>query len=162
MKNTILAAIFMGSASLALTGCGDNGEDAASVEESADVVAGIEISEASLMLPPVAGNPAAIYFTLKNNSERNIAFRSAEVANAGRAEIHDMMEWSGEMVMGESPPIMVEVGGEVVFEPGGRHIMAFDLPAEFGPGDTTKVTLIAAGNRRHSFEVTAKAAGDDR
>ena len=162
MRNGILAAALLGCMTLALQACGENPEPAESAKSSAEAIKGIEISDARLMLAPVAGNPAAIYFTLKNNGDSNIAFRSAEVDKAARAEIHDMMEMSGNMEMGEAPPVMVESAGEIAFEPGGKHIMVFDLPADFGPGDSAKVTLIAAGNHRHSFEVTARAAGDDR
>lgn len=160
MKQSIYAAIMLAGASIGLSACGEEPADTAAAD--ADTIAGIEVTDARLMLPPVAGNPAAIYFELTNNGDRNIAFRSAEVEQAGRAEVHDMMEWSGEMVMGEAPPIMVETGAKVSFAPGGKHVMAFDLAEGFGEGDTTKVTLIAAGGKRHSFEATAQAAGDDR
>jgi hypothetical protein len=143
MKKPIYAAILLAGASLGLAACGGGTDETAEVA-SADTI------------------EAAIYFELANNGDRNIAFRNAEVEKAGRAEVHDMMEWSGEMVMGEAPPIMVESGGSVSFAPGGKHVMAFDLAEGFGEGDTTKVTLIAAGNKRHTFEVTAQAAGDDR
>ena len=162
MKNAILAAMLAGGASFALAGCGETAEAPAAVEESSDLIEGIEVSDARLLLPPVTGNPAAIYLKIANNGDQNIAFRSAEVEIAGRAEIHDSMEMDGTMVMGQAPPVMIETGGEATFEPGGLHVMVFDLAEDFGVGDTTKVTLIAAGNRRHTFEVTAMAAGDDR
>ena len=161
MKKPFYAAILLAGASLGLASCGGQQEETAPAEQS-DAIEGIEVTDARLVLPPVAGNPAAIYFTLKNNGDRNIAFRNAEVEKAGKAEIHDMMEWDSEMVMGEAPPVMVETGSTVIFEPGGKHVMAFDLEEGFGEGDTTTITLIAAGSRRHSFEATAQAAGDDR
>ena len=161
MNKPICAAILLAGATLGLAACG-GGNDEAAAAADADTIPGIEITNARLMLPPVEGNPAAIYFDLANNGERNIAFRNAEVEKAGRAEIHDMMEYNFEMTMGEAPPVMVETGGTVAFEPGGKHVMAFELVEGFKEGDTTKVTLIAAGNKRHSFEATAQAAGDDR
>ena len=161
MKKPIYAAIMLAGTSLGLAACGGEAEEPVEVAAE-DTIEGVEISDARLMLPPVAGNPAAVYFELANNSDRNLAFRGAEVEQAARAEVHDMMEWDGEMVMGEAPPVMVESGGSVSFAPGGKHVMAFDLAEGFAEGDTTKVTLIAAGGRRHSFEATAQAAGDDR
>ena len=161
MNKPICAAILLAGTTLGLAACGAASDDAAAAAD-ADTIPGIEVTNARLMLPPVEGNPAAIYFDLANNGERNIAFRNAEVEKAGRAEIHDMMEYNFEMTMGEAPPIMVETGSMVAFEPGGKHVMAFELAEGFKEGDTTKVTLIAAGNKRHSFEATAQAAGDDR
>lgn len=161
MNKPIFAAILLAGTVLGLSACDDGaGDDAQATQE--DVIEGIEVTNARLMLPPVAGNPAAIYFELANNGERNVAFRNAEVEQAGRAEVHDMMEWDFEMVMGEAPPVMVQTGETVSFEPGGKHVMAFDLAEGFGEGDTAKVTLIAAGGGRHSFEATAQAAGDER
>ncbi len=162
MNKLIYAAILLAGTSFGIAACSDSTNENTEVDAGAETIDGIEISDARLMLPPVAGNPAAIYFDVTNNGERNIAFRSAEVEQAGRAEVHDMMEYDFEMVMGEAPPIMVETGSTVAFEPGGKHIMAFELAEGFGEGDSTEVTLIAAGNRRHTFEAAAQAAGDDR
>lgn len=161
MKKPFYAAFLLAGAALGLASCGGQQEETAPVSD-AEIIEGIEVSEARLILPAVAGNPAAVYFKLENKGDRNIAFRSAEVGNAARAEVHDMMQWDGEMVMGEAPPVMVERGGSVSFEPGGKHIMAFELEEGFSEGDTTKVTLIAAGSRRHSFDAVAQTAGEDR
>lgn len=161
MTKSIYAALLLAGTSLGLASCGNETEEpAAIVDENA--IAGVEVTNARLVLPPVAGNPAAIYFHLANNGDRNLAFRNAEVADAGRAEIHDTIMEDGKMVMGEAPPILVESGGTVSFEPGGKHIMVFELAENIAEGATTEVTLIAAGNRRHTFEATVRSAGDDR
>ena len=162
MNKPLYAALLLAGSSLGLAACGETTDEPAPAEAGAETIDGLEITDAKLVLPPVSGNPAAIYFELANNGDRNLAFRSAEVEKAARAELHDSMEYSGQMVMGEAPPIMVEAGGKASFEAGGKHIMAFDLAEGFGAGDTTKVTLIVAGGKRHTFEATAQAAGDDR
>lgn len=162
MNKTICAAILLAGTSLNVAACNDAAEENVATDTGTAAIDGIEVTNARLMLPPVAGNPAAIYFDVANTGDRNIAFRSAEVEKAGRAEVHDMMEYDFEMVMGEAPPIMVGSSGSVAFEPGGKHVMAFELDEDFVEGDTTEVTLIAAGNKRHTFEATAQAAGDDR
>ncbi|MBX7526791.1 copper chaperone PCu(A)C [Qipengyuania vesicularis] len=162
MKKPIYAALLLAGASLGLAACGGGSADEPAAEAGAETIEGLEISDARLVLPPVAGNPAAIYFELANNSDRNLAFRSAEVEKAARAEVHDSMEYDGQMVMGEAPPILVEAGGKETFAPGGKHVMAFELAEGFAAGDTTKVTLIVAGGKRHTFEASARAAGDDR
>lgn len=161
MSKPLYAAILLAGSALGLAACGGSTEEPVAGAD-ANMIVGVEVSNARLVLPPVAGNPAAIYLDLANNSDRNLAFRSAEVARAKSAEVHDMMEYNFEMTMGEAPPIMVGQGGTVSFAPGGKHIMAFDLDPAMKAGDKTEVTLIAAGGKRHSFEATAQAAGDDR
>ena len=161
MNTPLYAAILLAGSVLGLSACGGSA-DAPAAEAGANAIAGVEVANARLVLPPVSGNPAAIYLDLSNNSDRNLAFRSAEVSKAKSAEIHDTIEQNGEMVMGPPPPVMVEKGGTAKFEPGARHIMVFELDPTVKAGDKLEVTLIAAGGKRHSFEATAQAAGDDR
>ncbi|MBX7540694.1 copper chaperone PCu(A)C [Qipengyuania sphaerica] len=160
-KSGFFAACMLAPALLAVSACGDN---APAEEASADAagIAGIEIANARMVLPPVSGNPAAIYFDLDNKGDRNIAFRSAEVEGAESAVIHGSMMQGDQMVMSEAPPVMVERGGSTKFEPGGLHVMVFGLGGSLAEGGTANVTLIAAGNRRHTFEAKIQSAGDDR
>ena len=99
MRKPIYAAFLLAGSAVALAACSETATDETPVESGAETIEGIEITNARLMLPPVAGNPAAIYFEVANSGDRNIAFRNAEVAKAGRAEVHDMMEYDFEMVM---------------------------------------------------------------
>lgn len=161
MNKPFYAAILLAGSTLGLAACGGGAEQPAP-EAAANTIAGVEVTNARLVLPPVTGNPAAIYLDLANNSDRNIAFRSADVAKAKGAEIHDTIEQNGKMFMGPPPPVMVEKGGTAAFEPGARHIMVFELDPAVKAGDKLEVTLIAAGGKRHSFEATAQGAGDDR
>lgn len=161
MFKAIHAAFLLGTTGLVLTACSD-GAEAPAEEIAPEGIAGLEISNARMMLPPVSGNPAAIYFDLAYDGERNIAIRNADVAGAGSAQLHDMMEYDFEMTMGEMPPLMLQPGDSVSFEPGGKHVMAFDLDPSLAAGGTTEVTLIVAGGDKQSFEVPIRAAGDER
>lgn len=154
MKSIYLACA-LGLGAVTLAGC-----DQKPAEEEV-AAAPLTASEGKLFLPAVSGNPGAVYFKLENPGDRAISVRKAEVEGAGSAELHDYMEYD-DTEMGSIGVVTVQPGETVSFEPGGKHVMAFDLEEGFGAGDTTKVTLIAAGSRRHSFEATAQAAGDDR
>ena len=123
---------------------------------------GLAVTDARLVLPAVSGNPGAVYFNLANEGERNVAVRSASVEGASNAQMHDTMEWSGEMTMGEMGPMTVEAGDTVAFEPGGMHVMAFDLDPSLEPGGTTAMTLTVAGGKTVTADVQIVAAGDDR
>lgn len=161
MMKPVYAALLLAGTGLVVTACSD-GAGTQSEDATPEGIAGLEITNARMMLPPVAGNPAALYFDIAYDGERNIAIRKADVAGADRAELHDMMEYDFEMVMGEMPPVMMQPGDRVRFEPGGKHVMAFDLSPDLVAGGTTEVTLTVAGGDKHSFEVPIQAAGDDR
>ena len=88
-------------------------------------------------LPPVKGNPGAVYFDIANAGPADVAFRTADVAGAQGAMIHAMDAG----VMGDVVQQPVKSGETVKFEPGGRHIMAMGLPDTLKPGDSTEVTL---------------------
>jgi len=149
-------------ASLALAACGD--EAAAPETEAAPEgkVAGLEISDARLVLPPVSGNPAAVYFDIAYDGERGISISGAEVEGAQSAAVHDMMEYNFEMTMAEAGPIALTSGSELSFEPGALHVMAFDLEEGLEPGDTAEVTLKISGGARHKFDAEVRAAGEER
>ncbi|MDP4539239.1 copper chaperone PCu(A)C [Qipengyuania sp. DY56-A-20] len=160
MLKPVYAALLLAGTGLGLAACSDSAETPSEI--APEGIAGLEITNARMMLPPVAGNPAAVYFDIAYDGERNLALRSADVAGAERAVMHDMMEYDFEMTMGEMPPLMLQPGDRVSFEPGGKHVMAFDLLPELAAGGTTEVTLIAAGGDKHSFAVPIQAAGEER
>lgn len=161
MRKAILAPMLLAMATMGLTSCG-GAEEAPEAPAAADTIAGVEVSDARFVLPPVSGNPGAVYFNLANNGERSVTIRNAKVAGAERAEIHETIMQGEEMVMGEGHPFTIQPGGSAELAPGGRHVMVFGLGSEIAEGSTAEVTLIAAGGKRHTFEVPVQAAGDDR
>lgn len=145
--------------SLSLAACSQSDEGAKAVDENPT---GLTVSNARLLLPPVAGNPAAVYFDLKNEGTRAVAVRRADIADAKSASMHDMMEYNREMTMAEMSPTMIRQGETLKFEPGGKHVMAFDLSPELKAGGKTEMTLTIAGGDKVSVEVPVQAAGAER
>lgn len=155
-----MKAVFAAAAlSLALSACSQSDEAATPADEN---LTGLVVSNARLMLPPVAGNPAAIYFDLKNEGTRAVAVRRADVAGAKSASMHDMMEYNHEMTMADMGPTTVKQGETLKFEPGGKHVMVFDLSPELKAGGKTEMTLTIAGGDKVSVEVPIQAAGTER
>ena len=159
MMKPVFAAMMLAGTSLALAACGGAETEAPAATDDA---AGLEIANARMVLPAVAGNPAAIYFDLKNNGERGVAVRKAEVAGAGKTEVHGTMEWDGKMEMSETGPQAVQPGETLKFEPGGLHVMVFDLSPDLVAGSETAMTLTVAGGKAATFNVPIQEAGDDR
>ncbi len=146
-------------ASVALVACSSEPE---APVEVAGVVDGIEVTNARLVLPPVAGNPAAVYFDVVFNGDGGVSISGAEVAGAKSATVHDMMEYDFEMTMAEAGPIALPAGESRSFQPGGLHIMAFDLDEAIKAGDTAEVTLRISGGKTHKFNAEVRAAGEER
>ena len=157
LNSTAFVAVL--AASMVLAACS---EEPAAPPPVEGVVPGIEVTNARLILPPVAGNPAAIYFDVVYNGERGVSISGAEVAGAGSTQVHDTMEYNFETTMGESGPIALPGGKAKTFEPGGLHIMAFDLDESVSAGDTVDVTLKISGGKTHVFNAKVKNAGDER
>ncbi|QIQ86098.1 copper chaperone PCu(A)C [Erythrobacter sp.] len=158
---TALAAPALLAATLGLSACADEAE-APAAAPAEGTIAGMEITDARLVLAPVEGNPAAVYFNLSYDGEKGLAIRDAEVEGAGSADIHDVMEYDFKMQMNTSAPIPLTKGTEVAFEPGGKHIMVFEPSDALAPGSTAKVTLILAGGATHEFEAEVREAGEER
>ncbi len=159
MTRTAFAAAALGIASLSLAACDRGTEAEVAAPEG---VPGLEITNGRMVLPAVADRPAAVYFDLAYNADRGLSLTKADVAGAARAELHEYSNWQGEMRMGESGPLPLTNGTTITFEPGGRHVMAFDVSPELTAGGTTEVTLFVSGGDKTSFPVTIQSAGEER
>lgn len=145
---------------LGLTACSD-GESAAT-EAAAGQVPGMTITNARMVLAPVAGNPAAVYFDLSYEGEKGLAIRKADVEGSGSTMIHDYGEYDFKVQMMEALPVALTKGTKVAFEPGGLHVMAMAPPASLKPGDSVDVTLTMSGGATQTFAAEVRAAGEER
>ncbi len=161
MIPTRFLPLALAACTIPLAGCGQTADDVQAAAEPENAT-GLEIENARMMLPPVSGNPAAVYFDVRNVGDRNLAIRTAAVEGAGRSEIHATSQSMGQMTMGEMGPVMIPAGASETFEPGGMHVMVFDLDPSLAAGGTTTMTLTIAGGKSTTAEVAIRAAGDDR
>lgn len=152
MKRGIWMAATLGLATVGLAACS---EAPAPAEEGPQAPAGITASNARLMLPAVKGNPGAVYFDVKNDSERNMVIRAVSVAGAQSAAMHtaDMQE-QAQVVLGP--------GQTVTFEPGGQHVMAMNLADTVTAGSKADVTVTFVGGDTLTVPADVRAAGDER
>jgi copper(I)-binding protein len=124
--------------------------------------AGVTVSNARVVLPPVAGNPAAVYFDLAYTGAPGVTLDSVDVEGAGMTMIHDYAESAGktQMVMAEAVPLAE--GTPLSFAPGGLHVMAMDPTDALRPGGTAKVTLTLSNGMTATIDAPVRAAGDER
>ena len=158
--NKAAAALVM-AGSMALAACGGEAEVAepAAVE---GVIEGVTIENPRMVLAPVAGNPAAIYFDFSYDGDRAFSLGRVAVEGAESAVMHQFGEYDFQVQMMEALPIPVNKGTTVEFKPGDYHVMAMGVSEELQPGDTTEVTLTVSGGKTHKFTAEVRAAGEER
>lgn len=158
MKRSLIALALIG-AGLPLGACGEAPAEAPAAEAG---IPGMKITNARMVLAPVAGNPAAIYFDLAYDGDRSVALNRAEVKGAKGAMFHDYGEYDSKVQMMDMLPLPLKKGDRVEFKPGGKHLMVMDPDPSLKPGGTTEATIIVSGGKRHTFPVEIRAAGDER
>lgn len=123
----------VGLLAAALAGCGGPAE--------------LDVEDAWVRLPAVPGRPAAAYFNVEGGPQARTLHR-VTADQAVRAEMHESMAKGAATTMRPIEAVPIAAGREVRFEPGGRHVMLFDLDRRAKPGTTTMLTLTFDGNRR--------------
>ncbi|APE28753.1 copper chaperone PCu(A)C [Aurantiacibacter gangjinensis] len=157
-KKTILAAAPVLGTALALAACAE--ETAEPVVENTDCVEGIQVTDGWLASPAIPGDPAAVYFTIENTSDRNRMISGADVLGASSAMLHQTSEWNYEASMSELMQLDVPAGETIEFNPETYHVMAMDTDPTLEVGAETETTLTFVGGDKCSFPVEIRAAGD--
>ncbi|AWW74757.1 hypothetical protein CD351_10010 [Erythrobacter sp. KY5] len=159
MKQAAFGLALAGS--MALAACGGEAEVAEEVAPEG-VIEGVTIENPRMVLAPVAGNPAAIYFDFSYDGDRAFSLGRVSVEGAESAVMHQFGEYDFEVQMMEALPIPVKNGTKVEFKPGDYHVMAMGVSPDLQPGDTTEVTLTVSGGKTHKFDAEVRAAGEER
>ncbi|ANU07990.1 copper chaperone PCu(A)C [Paraurantiacibacter namhicola] len=159
MKSTVLAGAMLAFSTLGLAACG--GADAPA-EEAANGPAGLEVSNARVVLPAVSGNPSAVYMEIENSSDRDVMLRAGTVEGVGNYVIHKMGTWDRQMSMDEVMQLPIRSGETVSFDPGEMHMMTDATPETVEAGSTVNVNLSFVGGAQMVVPAKVLAAGEDR
>ena len=89
----------------------------------------------------IPSRPAAGYFTLKNNGDKERVLVRASSPGCGSVMLHKSESVNGVETMREVDSITVPAHGSVEFTPGGFHLMCMSPADALKPGTTTQVTL---------------------
>ena len=100
------------------------------------------------------------YVLLENRSESAVALTAVRSPIAKTIELHSMNERDGVMRMVRVEKITVPPRGKVALEPGGYHLMLFELTRVLAPGDRVTLTLVFDNGREMDvvFEIKARDA----
>ncbi|GGD46764.1 copper chaperone PCu(A)C [Croceicoccus pelagius] len=149
-------------APLALGACGSDAPEpveteAVDVPVAADAPEGVSLTGAEVRMPAVSGRPGVAYFTIASETPRTIA--SVSVLGAERSEIHETNMVDGKMTMAVVDTIDLQPGEPLNFQPGGYHVMLFDMDATIAPGSTADVTISFADGDKASIQAPVTGAG---
>jgi hypothetical protein len=87
--------------------------------------------------------PAAVYFTLRNTGGDAVKLIGFETTIAKRAEAHrSKIDANGISTMEPAGEILLRPGNDLVFEPGGLHIMLMGLQEPLVEGDSIQLDLL--------------------
>lgn len=114
---------------------------------------------ATVRLPAVPGRPGAGYLSLNIQGDKG-ALVSVTSPQAGRIEMHETMRGGGQMsAMRPLARIPVSDGETVRFEPGGRHLMLYDLTEDLAPGGRVVLSFHFERGPPETIEAIAQPAG---
>ncbi|PMH43129.1 hypothetical protein BCU68_03835 [Vibrio sp. 10N.286.49.B3] len=105
--------------------------------------------------PPTAIN-SAIFAKLSNSSNVERRLIGAKTPIAGTVELHDVIHDGDIMKMRQIEDMLIPANSTLHLQPGGLHIMLFDLQAPLTEGSTTQLTLLFANGETQTLEVPVK------
>ena len=91
-------------------------------------------------MPP--GAPGAAYVSLRNDGDLEQRVTAASSAQAGRVEIHESVKSGDRWRMQQLAVLSIPASGQVNMQPGGTHIMLFDLVSPLQEGDSLELKLV--------------------
>ena len=158
MTRMLAALCLMTAAPLALTACEQTNAPAEAQQE----ISSSEVANARLVMPPVSGNPGAVYLDFTNTGDDAVTIEGGEIAGVGRTEFHLSQMTDGAMVMGKADAQTVQPGDTLSLKPGSFHMMVFEIGDGVAAGGTVEGALLGANGERFGFTADIQSASEAR
>jgi len=120
----------------------------------------LRVEQAWLREPPPGRGVLAIYLRLYNAGDVERVLDGARVEGARSAELHTHEHSEGMMRMRPAGPLPVPAGGQLVLEPGGNHLMVFDVAAPPRAGARLPFCLHFADGAELCAEAVVRGLGE--
>ncbi|MEO9131996.1 MAG: copper chaperone PCu(A)C [Sphingomonas sp.] len=118
----------------------------------------IYVSNGYVRLSAVPKHPAVAYFTLHGGAvDATLIDVTTEVAI--RAELHESMQQGNMASMKPLDHVALPAASKVVFAPGSKHLMLYDMNPTIVPGRTIPLIFTFADGLRIQYDATVIAAG---
>ncbi len=112
--------------------------------------------ENSYLRPAAKGMNSALYFDIKNNSDKADTLFAVESKAAKLVQIHESYKKNGMMGMRKVDFIIVPAHQTFKFKPGGHHVMFLKLTEDFTSGKKVDVDLMFKQNGKIPIKVPVK------
>jgi copper(I)-binding protein len=101
---------------------------------------------------------SAAYMVIANAGAAPDKLVAARCACAASVDIHETEDMAGMSMMNSAGPITIPAHGQVIFHPGGLHLMLTHLKRPLVEGRAQDITLVfqRAGTIRASFDIRAQ------
>ncbi len=116
----------------------------------------VTITNAWIAEAPPVSRVHAGYFTLHNGSDKPVTLKTVSSDAYGNIEMHLSIEKDGVSSMQWLQQIEIPAGEDVVFAPGGYHLMLFRPAKRLKQGDTVKLHFGFADGSRITTTATVK------
>jgi hypothetical protein len=124
---------------------------------------GISVRDGEIRSAPAGAPSSAAYMVIYNAGARDDRLMSVACPCAAKAEVHLSHMVKGVMHMDPTGPVTVPAHGQVVFNPGGLHVMLTGLKGPLADGQRQTVTLRFAhgGQMAVPFTVRSRILSND-
>lgn len=119
------------------------------------------VEDAWVRLPAVSSRPGAAYFTVKGGADATSLLAVSTPATV-RTELHEMKHENGMMTMAPIKDVAIPAGSTVKFEPGGKHVMLYDISPEVRAGGKIPLRLAFANGKTIEVEAELRAPGQEK
>ena len=122
----------------------------------------LDVRHARTPEPPPSAPVLAGYMQVENDREQDVEITGARSPVFAYVELHDTEVEDGSARMFELESLTVPAGGDVRFEPRGKHLMLYTPEDDFTPGDEFVVTLeTSVGDIEVTFSVVPRDTIED-
>lgn len=101
----------------------------------------LSVTDAYVSFSPVRGNPSAAYFVV-HGGQQDVSLIGVSTEVAIRSEMHETMTERNVSSMKPVMSVPVPAGSTVTFEPGGKHVMLWNINPGLAP--PKQITLMFA------------------
>lgn len=117
------------------------------------------VDQAVVRLSPNPQSPSAGYFTV-HAGEDPVTLRAVTTDAAVRVEMHDNIMKNGMMSMVQLNSVNVPANGVLRFEPGGRHLMLWNVDQSVAQDGKITLTLLFSNGDRILVDAAVQKTGD--
>src|SRR5690554_784941 len=122
----------------------------------------LQANDAYVRVPVPGQKNSAAYFSLHNTGSEDVILVAVEAPLADRAELHSHQhDDTGIMRMRREDQWIIPAGGTLTLQPGGLHVMLFDLNRTIRTADRASLELIDIQGRRFAVEADVRSLFDD-